>query len=663
VTVGPGTKILRLTVALTTSAALAIGGVSASAAPGRTGAGSWIVLGSDRDGSMRAYSMRIDGSRLKPLLSSSRALAPRAVSARGDTIAYEGGDALYVSRADGTRLRRLVRGGVEQSALSHDGKLVAFRRSGASGIWILGTDGRGLRRAPQATNGFEPDWSPDGTALVFTTRDAIVVQPLRGSRRLVVRGDFDRPKWSRDGRWIAYRARRGLEVVRTTGKERHRVASGQVFAFAWSPDSRRLAVTVGLSPDVAIVGVDGHRVKALRLGLAISSVTWSLDGHLLVLGAHAGDDPDQIWVVRQDGRALRRLTSAGANTPIGWTRVASRLAPAASVQPSERVSAADAVATRASVAALSADGTRVAFIPSPTATDCDHVSVWTPAARSIVRLSPSLPAPCTSRDTGSVRYTVYDLALAGSRVAWAEVSGCGNYCDVMLKSATLARPRRVIVSFENGGGGAGGGELWDFHLHGHGDLLVFDDDSRLVRIGVGSEQCQERGDYGTSICATLRRGAHVAPAESVSGSLIAIREPDAVAVIDATGALVRLFPFTRNDVTAARLDGGRLVVARPAVLETFDVASGAREQSLPLPSGSRLDDADGGIAVLRRGDGTIMLLRFTDGRSFTLAPGATPRFADLEPPGLYHSYAIPGAGGRIVFMPRAEVVRRLDIGS
>jgi len=177
----------------------------------------------------------------------------------------------------------------------------------------------------------------------------------------------------------------------------------------------------------------------------------------------------------------------------------------------------------------------------------------------------------------------------------------------------------------------------------------------LVRSGVGGGGGQEAGDYGTGICATLRRGVHVAPAESVSANLIAIHEPDAVAVIDASGDLVRLFSFARNDVTAARLDGGHLVVAGREALERFDVAFGAREHSLPLPSGTQLDDADGGIAVLRRGDGTIMLLRFADGRSFTLAPGAAPRFADLEPQGLYHSYAAraPAAGLSSCRAPRS----------
>src|SRR5207302_5655496 len=116
------------------------------------------------------------------------------------------------------------------------------------------------------------------------------------------------------------------------------------------------------------------------------------------------------------------------------------------------------------------------------------------------------------------------------------------------------------------------------------------------------------------------------------------REPGAVAVLDERGTLVRLFPFTPADVNAARLDGGRLVVWRFGVLEVYDVATGARVLTRPMPTGYRLADADGGVAVLTSTD-TIELLRLDDGGSTTLRPGREPLLADLESPGLYYSYA------------------------
>jgi hypothetical protein len=208
-----------------------------------------------------------------------------------------------------------------------------------------------------------------------------------------------------------------------------------------------------------------------------------------------------------------------------------------------------------------------------------------------------------------------------------------------------------MVTDAGGGGGAGGGDFVDFHLRGHGGLLVFNNPYRepaVVRIGSGRET-------------TLRRGAHVAFVASVSAGRIAIHEADAVTVLDAHGAVIRVFPFGRDEVRAVRLDGDRLVVTRGDALEAYDVATGAAELQRPLPSGYELTDADGGVAVLQRGN-EILLLRLADGRSFRLAPGREPVRADLESTGLYYSYPTAGGGGRLVLMPRAEVVQRLGAG-
>jgi Lipoprotein LpqB beta-propeller domain len=638
----------------------AAGGLSASAGTSRAG-GPWIVFGSDRDGAWRGYSMRPDGSRLTPLLPRGRALSPVAASADGSTLAYSGARGLYVSRGDGSRLRLVVRVPIEEAVLSRDGRLLAFRKSGSPGIWIVGTDGRGLRRLTSEA-GFGSSWSPDGQALVFTTRGTIVVQGLHANRRVLVHGGwYSRPTFSPDGGWIAYvdddgehRARSGLYLIRSTGRERHRVVRGSIEAFAWSPGSSRLAAAIGDPADVAVVGAGGRQLNTLHVGLAISTLRWSPDGARLVLAGHAGLDPDQIWVVRPNGRALRRLTSAGTNIPLGWARLAPRLPPAPPIPPTERMLGTNTVATRAPITALSADGARVAFMPATTVIDCTHVAVWTSDTHSLQRLR--LPASCRRESSGGDEYGV---ELAGSSVTWVSAEG-GMSWNHTLMFATLADPRPLVLNNE---GGTEPDEHFDYHVHGDRDLLVFNDRSRLVRIGLGREPCGRAVlAQPASLCKTLRPDAHACCVESVSAGLIAIGEPDAVAVVDAQGKLVRMFPFPPNDITAARLDEGRLVVARSAALEVYDVATGAGELQRPLPSGYRLADVEGGIAVLRRGD-AIMLLRLKDGRSFTVAPGKAPRFADLEPPGLYYSYATADGGGRVVFVPRTDLVRRLDVGA
>jgi Tol biopolymer transport system component len=701
----------RLAAAALVAAALVTLGPGGTPAPAATGAYR-ILLVSNRDGEKRAYSVLPDGSRLTPLLKPRSALDLALLSLDGATIAYTKRGALYVSRADGSRLRRLVRSGVEDvEEFSPNGKLLVFSTEG--GLRIVPTQGGRVRRLTSYGDDVAPDWSPDGRSIVFARyghdgSSAITVLPLRGRRRVVARtgANYDAPfpGWSPDGRWIAYDVvdsaprQNGIWVVRSDGKQRHRVtppvdtdpdgglgydwsADGQWLAtdvedsnderknglwlvrpngtdrrrvtaklgntWSWSPDGKRLAYTTA-SGELVVVRRDGSGARRLKLGLElVASLLWSPDGRRLAFTARKGA-LYHVWTLTSDLRGLRQVTSEGSNDLFGWTRLVPVLPPASSIPASEQVVGTDTVATAAPVTALAADGTRVAFVTGQSATDCDHVGVWSPGAASVARFGPP-PAPC---ETEPNRYV--GLAVAGSRIAWATSEPLSDTCTYALSSATLTDPKAVLVHADPG---SGCGLDDPYHLRADGDLLVFDTRSALVRIAVGSEKCGQ--DFGeAAICSTIRRGDHFAPVDSVSGRLIAIRERGAVAVVDDHGALVRLFPFSPADVSAARLDGGTLVVWRFGVLEAYDVATGALQLSRPLPSGFRLADMDGGIAVLISTD-SVMLLRLADGRSTTLRRGQEPTLADLEPPGLYYSYATGDGGGRVVFVPRAGLLGQL----
>jgi hypothetical protein len=143
---------------------------------------------------------------------------------------------------------------------------------------------------------------------------------------------------------------------------------------------------------------------------------------------------------------------------------------------------------------------------------------------------------------------------------------------------------------------------------------------------------------------------------SVDGRLIAAYRGPNIVVLDDTCAVVRVFHL--GEVQRVLLDGDRLVVARLGQLEAYDVRSGALELQRPLPPGYSLADVSRGIALLQH-RGTILLLRLEDGRAYTLQPGRGRVLAEIEAPGLYYSYATREGRGRLVFVPRSEVERRL----
>jgi Tol biopolymer transport system component len=129
---------------------------------------------------------------------------------------------LYVIRADGSHLRRLVDGTFP--SWSPNGKLIAFerfqrRRSGPPySIWVISPTGKHPRRI--AANGECPTWSPRGRRIAYLTpnwdpshRSRLVVVGANGHGRKVVAPASDcysgwaepsPPVWSRDGRSIYF---------------------------------------------------------------------------------------------------------------------------------------------------------------------------------------------------------------------------------------------------------------------------------------------------------------------------------------------------------------------------------------------------------------------------------------------------------------------------
>ena len=677
------------------------GGVPATPKP------TWLLLSSTRDGSsgefdlsggLRAYAMRPDGSRLTRLLAKGRKLNPLAVSADGSTIAYGVGEyapeRIFVSEADGTRLRRVARfavaQGAEAVALSPDGSELAVTTEDPNEnphVFVVGADGHERRDLGRAA---DPDWSPDGKKLVLATgrgcvvlaepfdRDRIVhirgkcrlpkwspdgeelvfetnggcgVVPsssppdllgrlneeVFGGGRTLLGGKCATPDWSPDGRWIAFETKAGLWVTRPNGEGRRRLGPAHDVTdvpFAWSPDSSRVALG-GL-----VMTVAGRTIRVAGGVSSDSAPVWSPNGKRLVLVRKAGDDPAQIWGVRADGNGLTRLTNAGENELVGLVGAAPKRGPVGPLTPSERVLGPTTLETRRPIGLLSADAGRIAYTAGSTATDCEHISIWTPAEKSIQRVWQRLPAPCGEDSLGEGD-SLFELALSRSFIGWSEVYLCGNSgCGSEFTVSALPRANEVDGADDDGTDYGNESHAY-YGPVGHG--AIFASSWTGIRIALPGGRVRR---------CTPRLNGYA----SVSDHWIAAYRGAKIVVLGHTCAVTRALRL--GEVQTVLLDGDRLVAVRSGQLEAYDVRSGSLELQRRLPAGYVLTDVSAGIALLRH-KRTILLLRLEDGRSFTFVPGRGRVLAEIEPIGLYYSYATPDGRGRLAFLARSEVERRL----
>jgi eukaryotic-like serine/threonine-protein kinase len=191
-------------------------------------------------------------------------------------------------------------------ALSRDGSLLAYASDRAGNadfdVYVQSvTGGDPIRLTKDPADEAEPSFSPDGSQVVFSRRDAglYVVGSLGGEPRLIVRASWARtPRFSSDGRWIAY----------WTGFPASVVAGG-------------IPAAMG---SIFIVSSDGGSPRAVATPLASARYpVWSADGErLLFLGEENVDrKTDEWYVVSKNGGnatktgAVSALRAGGLRSP------------------------------------------------------------------------------------------------------------------------------------------------------------------------------------------------------------------------------------------------------------------------------------------------------------------------------------------------------------
>ena len=239
---------------------------------------------------------------------------------------------IYVMNADGTNLTPLTNsGGNTSPRWSPDGTRIVFYRFGSAvGIYVMNADGSNQTQLTNSRYDFSPRWSPDSSRITFTSfRDEpspstcvncnveIYVMNAEGSNqtRLTNNPHLDTsPEWSPDGTRIVFRSLRdnnvNIYVMNADGTSQTRLTNStedyDVVSPIFSPDGTRIAFSYGYSfggelifSQIYVMNADGSNLVRLT-NTAAGAYEAELDWHALPQAANPIDTVD--FFVRQHYR-------------------------------------------------------------------------------------------------------------------------------------------------------------------------------------------------------------------------------------------------------------------------------------------------------------------------------------------------------------------------
>jgi TolB protein len=247
---------------------------------------------------------------------------------KGDKIAFDNHQDIYVMDADGSHLCRLTFDAANNSspAWSPDGKQLAFfsSRDRIDGIYVMQADGSNVRRLLAASHHGELGWSADGKHLAFFAlydHSELSIMDVDGSnvRRVTDRAVDGGVSWSPDGRSLAIVTWSGhfnqVAIVESDGSNLRIVADERMAGFAdyrhpaWSPDGQRLALDN--TEKVCLVNADGSNGHCLDVNPTNGNnqyPAWSPDSRRIAFVSYGLSAQDGIYVMQADGSNVSRLT-------------------------------------------------------------------------------------------------------------------------------------------------------------------------------------------------------------------------------------------------------------------------------------------------------------------------------------------------------------------
>jgi eukaryotic-like serine/threonine-protein kinase len=282
-----------------------------------------------------------------------------SLSPDGKWIVYDGNQAgnsdIYLQSVGGQNPINLTKDSPDddtQPAFSPDGETIAFRseRQGG-GIFVMGRTGESVRRI--TNNGYTPAWSPDGTQLVFATKqpnvfamascELWILTLASGERRRLSDMDGIQPSWSPHGHRIAYwtvaakgrpTGQRDIYTIAAEGGTPVPVTSDAAIDWnpVWAPDGRYLyfASNRGGSMNLWQVAIDERSGRVLGQPEPLTTPS-AFAGHLSV----SADGRRVVYTSFQRTAPIQKASfdpvsgaiTANPLTVVGGSRFLSSVAP------------------------------------------------------------------------------------------------------------------------------------------------------------------------------------------------------------------------------------------------------------------------------------------------------------------------------------------------